>query len=891
MLKYILEHRISVIAIILMLLSLSLVSLIKLPVALFPETGYPAFSVLIETSPRSTEFMEKKVANVYLNAFQDIEHLLYVREIVSSRYCLFLLNFEWNTDMDVAYLKIKESLNRLYFEKEYLSQVVKNIRIKKIGGKMVPFMAFILPDSLKDFVKEDLIFRLGSIDGVGRVEVVGDLMPRYSFLYPVKNLYRYGSQVVDKVFYTYRMLKDPFSLSLRHGEKTFPILVNSSLETLEEFKNWPVSGNPIYRYFKVLREKPRENAIYQNKNYIAIYLFPSSQGSPISASKSVRNLLNELKVDYKILFDNSHFLKQTIRSLAFVLFYGMLFAIIGSFIFLGDVKVGFIVGVSIPLSILFTFIFIYLAGYSLNIITLGALILSSGMLIDASLIVIESIQDASSSYKDFKTAVIMGTKNVRSAVVSSMLTNCVVFIPVVFIYGVAGKLFFPFSMVVIVSTLFALFISLSIVPMLAYIAGIRSHSTKLLDHSIRFFKSLFYLVNAKFKYVGAFFILFLLLFLYSLRIIKFTMFPAINSKRLYVEVSDYSGLHSDSINNAINNILKIENGVLVMEDRGIKTWKMYLFDVKNRKEVEKRIEALSANAVVNVSDLDNPLTSLREKVPRLREKDYTEGIKLIIDAQKAEAYNVDIARVFEEFKSITNERNLGELDTVNITLAGVDFKNIHEVLDLPIKNDNNSKIPLSKIVNVDTTSYLLVKSSVWPSPKVPLYERQRTLRSVLHAVVFASILVLLAIIAVFESKKIASIAIWQIPISLSFVITILGILGRPIDIITGIGIIVLSGVSVNDAIVLVDFILRNKVKNPIMRITDAIERRTRSILITTITTVMGLLPLFFVSSAGARIQRGMAIVLILGLLFSTLTSMTLIPRLYLMFPWSHERHS
>ncbi len=879
MLKYILEHRVTVISIILMLLFISLVSISKLPVELFPRIEYPAFEVLIKTTPHTTDFTEKKVAKAYLEAFQDIDNLLYVKRIISPTYCLFILKFKWNTDLDAAYLKIKEALNKVELKHKYIHDIVKEIKITEKGANGAPFMAFILPERLREFISNELVFKLGSLDGIGRVEIVGEKIARYRLVYTPENLFKYGYRPTNEFRAIYFTIKYPLHLRLKEGEREYPLVINSPLNSLEDVRLLPVDNIPVYKYFHFQKIKPAEKVLYNGEKFIAIFLYPSSSGSPLHASKEVRKILKSLHVQYKILFDNSQFLKDTLKSLTLVLIYGILFAILSSFLFLGNVRAGFIVGTSIPLSVLFSFIFIYLAGYSLNIITLGALIMASGMLIDASLIVLESIQDEISNTPSYKKAVLTGTKKVKSAVVSSMLTNSIVFVPVVFIYGLAGKLFIPFSTVVIVSTLLALFISLSVVPMLAYIFKIPSTSSLLTIRSAEFFKKSFSFVNRHRKALVFTIAIFSVLSIYSAFSLKLTLFPQIESKRIRVKILDFSRTKEKDIYNRAKILLKKHEGVLVKKDRGIQIWTLYLYDVNNRRAFDASIKKMFPDMITEIKDLDNPLSYIFQKLPALQKTSTEKVVKLQILPQKARAFGIDISQIFRIIKAVSGYTNLGYIDTIKLEKGAYRFKNLDEILSLPVENQKHTKIPLRKLVSIDSTTYKSVASSIWPSEQIPKRESKRTYISVLQAIIFASLLVLLAIIAVFESAEIASVAIWQIPLTLAFATITLVMLKRSLDIITGIGIVVLAGVSVNDAIVLLDFILKEQLKpQPVL---NAIEKRTRSILATTVTTFMGLLPLLLSTSQGARIQHGMAIVLISGLLFSTFTSMTVIPVLYL----------
>ncbi len=890
MLRYILEHRISVVSVILMLVLLSIVSIFYLPISFFPGFTYPSYEILIKTKPNTVDFINEKVADRFLEGFQSLDGLLYIRKIVSSEYCQFMLHFKWNTDMDVAYLKIKEAINAQEAKDKYLSLMVEDVKIRSTANSQRAFMGILFPESLKNFVKEDLVFKFGSIEGVGRIQIVGANNPEYELVYKKKWAYITDSRVIDRLVHEFNILKNPLSLTLKYGAFKYPFLIKPPLSNFNDILLLPLNKRALKEYFNLRESQPGEEVIYHNKKYIAVFIYPASSGSPIMASKKIRRILENLNVKHKILFDNSLFLKNTIKSLFFVLLYSVFFSILSSYLFLGDLKIGIVIGMSVPLSLLFSFIFIYLAGYSINIVTLGALIMSSGMLIDASVIVMESIMDASSQYKSRKTAVIIGTSSVRSAVVSSMLTNCVVFIPVVFIYGIAGRLFMPFAFVVIVSTLISLFISISLVPMLSYVFNIKPVEKKSVKLSALFFKRMFSLVhkNRPITIIGL--VVYIAIGIYSLTQLRFRMFPHTESENVRLKIIDFSNLRTEDIDRTIARILDTYDGVVVKEDNGFKKWTVYVFGIEDYEKFKTTVLKSFPDVVVSISDLKNPLVALKGEKIILNENRTLKTVRVSILPEKVRAYNLDMWKIIGNLRSLLSRTPLGIIDTVKVSIVGVNLRQLDELLSLPVTVKNGMGISLGKIATIDTLEYKPVIGSIWPGSNVPEYERKKTIKTVFHALLFAVLLVFFSIVAVFESVKIAKVAVWQVPLSLFFVSIVFTLFNKDIDIITGIGVIILSGISVNDAIVLLDFINRAIPLTGEITIYKAIEKRTRSILITTVTTVMGLLPLLLSNSAGARLQHGLAIVLILGLLFSTFTSMTIVPEIYTIFKRIYEKH-
>ncbi|MCL6750380.1 efflux RND transporter permease subunit, partial [Nostoc sp. CCCryo 231-06] len=172
-------------------------------------------------------------------------------------------------------------------------------------------------------------------------------------------------------------------------------------------------------------------------------------------------------IESEILFDQGDYIKLAIGNISNSLILGGAFAMIVLFFFLKNVKIPLIIGISIPYSVIFTFVLMYFSNFTLNIMTLGGLALGIGMLVDNSIVVIENIYRHLSMGKDPKTAASDGAKEVGGAITASTLTTVAVFLPVVFITGIIGELFKEFALTISFSLFASLAVALTVVPMLA----------------------------------------------------------------------------------------------------------------------------------------------------------------------------------------------------------------------------------------------------------------------------------------------------------------------------------------------------------------------------------------------------------------------------------------
>ena len=271
--------------------------------------------------------------------------------------------------------------------------------------------------------------------------------------------------------------------SLNDDQGSIAIQVGSAVDTVEKFENLPlVSQNPSTRSLTigdvanvVFEDAPVTSIARTNgKESLAVAITKKPDGNTVAVSTAVQDLIPELKdslggeVQVLTTFDQAPFIQKSIKDLTTEGLLGLSFAILVILLFLLSVKSTLVTAISIPTSVLLTFIGLQVADYSLNILTLGALTIAIGRVVDDSIVVIENINRHLNYGEKRSKAVMNAVKEVAGAITASTLTSVAVFLPIALVEGLVGELFRPFAFTVAIALLASLLVSLTIVPVLAY---------------------------------------------------------------------------------------------------------------------------------------------------------------------------------------------------------------------------------------------------------------------------------------------------------------------------------------------------------------------------------------------------------------------------------------
>ncbi|QQK74437.1 efflux RND transporter permease subunit [Salicibibacter cibarius] len=992
------------IVIMLLFLIVGMVSLTRLPLDLFPDVETPVAAVATSYEGAGPEEVLSDVTEELegeLSATSGLEDMTSQSAEGSS---IIILEFSQDTSIDDVETDIVSTITQAD-----LPDDAGQPSFIQFDPSMLPSMQLAVSangDEVSDFQDDalDLQQELSRVDGVADINEAGSLTELYEVALNQDDLNDANlqqSDVVDMI--QGHDVAVPGGV-IEDEDRNITTRVLSELTDQEDLEELVVSIDPetgdditLDDVADISFTTDDEDAITR-VNQDSAMQFSVMQESDANTTQLEQAFNDELSTllqedayeDLSVvtLYSEGEFIQDAVDNVAVMLVSGGILAMLVLFAFLRNLKTPFIIGISMPFSLIVTFALFYFADMSLNMLTLGGLALGIGMLLDNSIVVIENIYRHLSMRKSPKQAAYEGTKEVGTAITASTLTTIAVFLPVVFITGLVGDLFTPLALAVSFSILASLFVALTIVPMIASrVLRTPSENTEAERQSnsrlIGFVEK-----GAKWALRRRFVVVTITLLLFATGVYGLTtagleFMPDADEGSFMVEVEHDFGTQLDEteetvadIEEEIDDHPEIENYLSTIgssamdeglnEESHIAEIMINLVPVNDRdmdtmelsEMVESDLENIDTDAEIDVNvmsqaamgdpntfvfsindpdqerleetaeDLVDELeeeteinqvdTSLEETAPELQvfiddEAAREEGL---VPAQIAESVNEQTMGV----TATTIQSNDTDLHEVNVRGEDEITESVENFESLTIQNEDGDNIALSDVADIEEgeSPATIERADGIPSVEfdvvfgsgynlgdiTPLVEDvvadyeldddaeyvvggdQEMLDDAIGSMVLAFVLgvifIYLVMVAQFESFKYPFVIMFTVPFFVVGVMLALTITQTPVSIVALIGILVLTGIVINNAIVLVDYANQRKAQG--MRAYDAlvtaVRDRARPILIMAISTILAVTPLSLGIGEGAEIQQPMAIVIIGGLISSTFLTLFVIPVIY-----------
>ncbi len=730
-------------------------------------------------------------------------------------------------------------------------------------------------------------------------------------------------------------------------------------------------------------EDPTDIGFFNGQENVVVVVEKSSDGSTIDLNNGARKVFEDVKsvmppgTEFHVMLDTSTDIVQSIASIGSSAFQALVLATIVLLVFLKNVRATVLISIALPVSVIFTFAFLALNGTSLNLISLMGLSLGVGMLTDNSVVVIDNIYRHMTELKSpVMAAADDGTTEVTMSVIASSLTTMVVFIPILFIPGIAREIFRDLSYSIIFSNLAALIVSLTLMPMVAsrFLSN-KQNITKegkiFTTVKEKYLVIINWAVKNRMKTILIPIVLFIVVMFGLGRFLRVEFMPKQDTGRYSIVAELGKGVDIEKgqqIAQVIENIVKAEpntktyfslirnDTVAVNVDIGKKaTRDTSVFEIidKVRPQIEK-IPGIRPNLSEDFQ-MSSPQRDVEFDIvgPNLDELkvigkqvmahmvkypgavDVTSTVdagnpeaRVVLNREKIRSYGINPVEVGNTVSYFVLGGDRGDTLTVKTGTEELDIlirlpkdkrKDINDLSNINIKIGPGQFVKLSDLATIEmaegspeinkTDRIYSVTVSANDSgvglasiqaEMLKAFEEQDPPSSVsykwggdsenladassqLGAALAISIFLIYALLASqFENFVFPIIIIGSIPLALIGVVIGLLVMNQPIDVMAMIGVIMLAGVVVNNAIVLIDFIKmtreRGSEREP--AVIESCRTRLRPILMTTMTTVFGMLPLALGMGEGSEIYRGMAITTMFGLSFSTLLTLVVIPVFY-----------
>ena len=1040
------ERRVTIVMFMVAIVLFGMVSLSRLKLNLLPDISYPTLTVRTELTGAAPAEVENLITKPIEEAVGVVRNVRVVRSVSRSGQSDVTIEFLWGTDMDIAGVDVREKLDILTLPLEANRPMLLRfdpssepiIRLgllyaEDAGEASSEARLKILRRLAEDRIKTDLEAQ----EGTAAVKVSGGLEDEIQIRVDQQKLSQLRLSI-DQI--AERIRAENVNLSggrLEEGDQRFLVRTLNEFQSVDEFRDaiiGYVGGTPVHLrdVATVERGYKEREAITRvgGRESVELAVYKEGDANTVQVAGRVERRLDSLREDLEKdgielvkIYDQSTFISSAVNDVRTAAILGGVIAILVLYGFLRDARATTIVSIAIPVSVVGTFLLMYLNEISLNIMSLGGIALAVGMLVDNSIVVLENIVRKREQGEGIVEAARSGTTEVGSAVVAATLTTVAVFFPMVFIKGIAGQLFQDQALTVTFALVFSLIVALTLIPMLASL-GARSRYddggdgrpagwfTRAVAFVVRMLGFVFAAVRKLFwlllwvptwllqRFYGAIAAVYPGLLRWSLShrtavvitavVIFFgtmsliprlgtELIPQFSQGEFDVDLRLAPGATLDETDRAIQvaqqtagtiDAIKLDYSVAgtgnrldanpvdagdntgtlsiqmapgagrAAETRAMAAMREQLSRLPGVQYEFSRPALLSfasplqieiagydldalavvSNAVVEQMTASDRFSDIRTTVERGNPE-----IQIVFDQERAAKLGLAVRDIAN--RVVANVR--GELATrytwrdkkIDVLVRSVDTResSVDEIRRLIVNPTSDRPVTLDAVADVvvsegpaeirriaqervaiisanlaygDLGAAAAEAGSILSRTPLPngvtaivsgqSEEMQESFDSMKFALILAVFLVYLVMASQFESLIHPFVILFTIPLALVGAVLALFVTGTTVNIVALIGVIMLAGIVVNNAIVLVDLInqLRAQGSERLDAIVEAGTARLRPILMTSLTTALGLLPMAMGFGEGSEVRTPMAITVIGGLIVSTLLTLVVIPVVY-----------
>lgn len=1018
--EFSIKHPIFVTMLVLVVIVLGFISLSRLPIDLMPDITYPTLNVFTSypnTSPAEIEQIITRPIEEALSSVPGVEEIFSVSSQGSS---VVRVMFSWGTNLDEASNEIRERIDRIIsrFPEEVQRPTLRKFDPAQMPVLMIGILSELDPIQVRKIIDEQISYRIERIPGVASVDVWGGLEREIQVnLLPdkVKALGLPLDLIISKIR---QENVDLPAGTIEKGNYEIVIRIPGVYTSIDQIKETIVAirEGAVIR----LRDIASVEDTYRRITRIArindlpgvrMLIFKQSGQNTVKVVEGVYKELKRLGEDYPQfkfvpIRDSAKYIRDAINNVGSSALYGGLLAIFVLLFFLVNIRSTLVIALSIPISIIATFILIYFNGFTLNVMSLGGLALGIGMMVDSSIVVLENIYRLRESGIPIMKAGVEGAREVTSAIIASTITTMIVFMPMLFIKGAAGIMFKQLAYVVAFSLACSLIVALTLVPMLA-VKIIKDDDSERKNPSSRlaikakqifskmeesYKKILDYSLHHRFQVLLITGVL-LAISIFLLRFVGREYLPQTDEGEVSITVEMEVGTRLSVMDNKLKEVATIVKELVpeidtIEESAGSGGWrgganqgnirlKLVPKSLRKRSSMEiaadlsKKLSRIPGAIIrtrasggqmmfgmrggggeerlqIEIRGYDLEVAqSLAEQVKRVVEniKGVTdvrisriEGAPeqhLVIDRQKASDMKLSVSQIASFIQTIlmgsqaSYFREGGREYRILVKVKDSEKLDVNDLLNLTITNSDGQQISLRNVVDVrpqrgpqqierrdreriinvsaeiadrDLGSVIADARKALKSIPIPrdftinftgdYEEQQKANRELMISIFLALFLVYMVMAMLYESLRDPLIVMFSVPLAIIGVVLMLILTNTTLNMQTYIGLIMLGGIVVNNAILLVDYtnLLRRRDGMELMEaIKEAGRRRLRPILMTALTTIIAMIPLAIGLGEGSEVRTPLARTVIGGLTSSTFITLVVIPVIYSIFEQGLKR--
>lgn len=970
---------------------IGLIAMFSMKSEMLPNMNIPVVTIRTSWNGAVPEDVETQITKKIEEVLPNVEGIDKIESTSQYGMSTIVVKFDYGIDADDKVTDIQREVSRLVNDlpDDADTPVVKKVEAGVGNLTMVVSVSGASRMELNTALENYLKPRLESLTGIGEVNIFGTPDKQVQIQVNGDKLAAFGMSPME----LYQMIGSSSQSiplgTIDTGKKQIVARFMGETNYIDQIENIILRSNGNILRVKdiadvvLTTEDPTDVGYFNGKENIVLVIEKSSDGSTIDLNNAARKVLEDVKsvmppgTEFNIMLDTSEDIVKSISSIGSSALQALVLATIVLLLFLKNIRATVLISIALPVSVIFTFAFLALNGTSLNLISLMGLSLGVGMLTDNSVVVIDNIYRHMTELKSpVMAAADDGTTEVTMSVIASSLTTMVVFIPVLFIPGIAREIFRDLSFSIIFSNLAALIVSLTLMPMVAsrFLSN-KQNITK--EGKIftavkeKYLVVINWAVKHRVKTIIIPIVLFVIVMFGLGRFLKVQFMPKQDQGRYSVVAELGKGVdieRAEEIGRKIEEIVKANKNTqtyfsLIQNDTVAVNVEIGKKDTRDESvfeiidEIRPSVEKIPGIRP-NLSE-DFQMSSPQRDVefdivgPNLDELkvigkqvmahmvkypgavDVTstvdagnEEARVVLNREKIRSYGINPVIVGQTVSYFVLGGDRGDTLTVKTGTEEIDVlirlpkdkrKEVSDLSNLNIKIGEGQFVKLSDLATIEMAEgspeinktdriYSVTVSANdggvglanIQAEMMKAFNEQNPPSSIsykwggdsenladastqLGAALAISIFLIYALLASqFENFVFPIIIIGSIPLALIGVVIGLLVTNQPIDVMVMIGIIMLAGVVVNNAIVLIDFIkmTRERGSNRETAVIESCRTRLRPILMTTMTTVFGMLPLAMGMGEGSEIYRGMAITTMFGLSFSTLLTLVVIPIFY-----------
>ena len=990
-----LKRPVTTVLMILCLVVFGLQAFMSSPLELMPEMNMSMIVVMTPYPGASPEDVNDLVTKTVEDQVGTLSGLDTVSSMSRENVSITMLEYKYGTDMDKAYDDLKKQMD---LAKVSMPDEVEDPIMLELNANLMANMILAVSkdntDNLYNYVNDDVVPELEKLSSVAEVSINGGSQEYIRVELLPEKMSQYGVSMNS-------IATDIGSADLAYpagnadlGDQQLAVSTDQKFDTLETLQDIPltVSGkNTIYlgdvANIYLGEDDTTSIARYNGQDTIAVSVTKQQDAASLTLSSDVNDVIEELTaadpdLNVTVVMDT----KDNIMSSLTSVFQTMIAAIVISmaiiWLFFGDIKASLIVGSSIPVSILASFVLMNLMGFSLNVITLSALVLGVGMMVDNSTVVLESCFRATTDtgFREFSKAALNGTGVVYQSVVGSTLTTCVVFLPLAMLSGMTGEMFRPLGFTIVFCMVASLISAITVVPLCYMNYKPVEKKTAPLSRPVEKMQQEYRRIMRRFlRHKG-------LVMLSSVALLALSIVLAMNLRtelmgeddmgQITVEVETKPGLQLGIVEDILNQVEEVVSAdpnvedyltqsgggglsssmssnptvsAYLKKDRDMETDDVVKLWRKELESIPNCNITVSANSTIGSmmgtsdtyqvilqstnydalkADSDRIVSALdaRSEVTKVHSdlENAAPVVKVRVNPIKAKAAGLSAAQIGGTLNSMLSGVNPASLEIdgrdvdIKVEYNKDRYKTLAQVQNIVLQTPTGGAVALTDVADLvfedspatirrqdkqyrvtitgtytdkatETTEKQLQTEVVTPQlsqgVSIAMNSMQKSMQKEFtnlgKAIAMAIFLVFVVMACQFESPKFSIMVMTTVPFCLIGAFGLLWIVDSAISMTSLLGFLMLVGTVVNNGILYVDTV--NQYRQSMDMETALIEAgatRLRPILMTTLTTVLSMLPMALALGDSGETTQGLALVNIGGLTASTILALLMLPAYY-----------